>query len=675
MTPEGPSARAWARLIEALGRRPEAWRPILEDWSDQHQALWKRLLGETNRASSPADARPSTSPATGGPPNPAPAAAAPADADGLLPTGAPSRSDTAGPSAQDIPAAGPNAGERAATTQANAGATTAAAPPGGSIAPGVPEGYDAGAAERPVADLPPVRDRRFADPAWSAHPWFDYLRRAYLLGADCARRMVEAAGLPPEEQRRARFFVEQWLDATAPSNFPGTNPEVLAQAAGSGGESVARGLRRLAADLARGSLTMTDEQAFEVGRDLATTPGVVVDRTEIAELIHYRPQRARVRARPLLIVPPFINRYYILDLQAHNSFVRYALEQGLDVYLVSWRNVPEPLGRLSWTDYATEGVLRPLAIARDLSGSPQVNALGFCVGGTLLATALALAAGRGEHPVASVTLLTTMLDFSDVGEIGAYIDEGFVAECEQRHAGGGIVDGRSLALTFATLRANELLWRNVVEHYLKGREPEAFDLLYWNADGTNLPGVLYAWYLRNLYHENRLREPGALALGGVPLDLRAIRASWYLLAAEDDHIVPWQTAWRSARLLRGPRRFALAASGHIAGVINPAARNRRHHRAAPLSGAEPQAWHERNPRRPGSWWSDWAGWIGRRSGAWRTAPAALDSAAHRALEPAPGRYVRERHVPSAVAPAEAAGRTGAPERTDAPTPADAPGTC
>jgi polyhydroxyalkanoate synthase len=604
--PEGPAARAWTRLLEALGRRPDAWQPILDDWSRQHLALWQRLLGEGSPPAT-ADAR---------------------SAD-------PSRAD---------PAARGSHADRAA-----------GAPPPGAAGSGSPVALDA----RADVALPPVLDRRFSDPAWSAHPWFDYLRRAYLLGAECARRLVDASGLPPDEQRRAHFFVEQWLDATAPSNYPGTNPEVLARAAGTGGESVARGLQRLTADLARGALTMTDERAFEVGRDLAVTPGVVIDRSEVAELIHYRPARAQVHGRPLVIVPPFINRYYILDLQPHNSFVRYALEQGLDVYLVSWRNVPEPLGHLGWADYAKQGVLRPLAIASELSGAARVNALGFCVGGTLLATALALAAARGEHPVASATLLTTMLDFSDVGEIGAYIDEGFVAECEQRHAHGGIVDGRSLALTFATLRANDLLWRNVVEHYLKGRDPEAFDLLYWNADGTNLPGVLYAWYLRNLYRENRLRAPGGLTLDGEPLDLRSIRASWYLLAAEEDHIVPWQSAWHSARLLRGPRRFALAASGHIAGVVNPAARKRRHFRAGPMAGTQPGDWFDRHEARPGSWWEDWAAWMRRRSGARRNAPAALDDPAHPALEPAPGRYVRERSV--APPPTAATNARGSPQ--------------
>ena len=613
MIPEGPSARAWSRLLEALGRRPDAWQPILDDWSRQHLALWQQLLGE----------------------------ASPAAAHGAGPADRSMATPRADPPAQVDPA---NPATRPSTGAPGPLPTDSSAP--------------ASADAQPHFELPPVLDRRFSDPAWSTHPWFDYLRRAYLLGAECGRRLVDASGLAPEEQRRARFFVEQWLDATAPSNFPGTNPEVLARAAGTGGESVARGLQRLTADLARGSLTMTDEEAFEVGRDLAVTPGVVIDRSEIAELIHYRPARPRARSRPLVIVPPFINRYYILDLQPHNSFVRYALDQGLDVFLVSWRNVPEPLGHLGWADYAKQGVLRPLAIASELSGAAQVNALGFCVGGTLLATALAWAAARGEHPVASVTLLTTMLDFSDVGEIGAYIDEGFVAECEQRHAHGGIVDGRTLALTFATLRANDLLWRNVVEHYLKGRDPEAFDLLYWNADGTNLPGVLYAWYLRNLYHENRLRTPGRLALGGEPLDLRAIRASWYLLAAEEDHIVPWQTAWHSARLLRGPRRFALAASGHIAGVVNPAARKRRHYRAGPMAGTRPQEWFDRHEAQQGSWWEDWAAWICRRSGPQRKAPASLDSPAYPALEPAPGRYVRERHL--AAPPAAAAGPQASP---------------
>ncbi|MBY0438807.1 MAG: alpha/beta fold hydrolase, partial [Burkholderiales bacterium] len=464
-------------------------------------------------------------------------------------------------------------------------------------------------------------------------------------------RALEAAALDPASERHARFFLRQWLEAMSPANFAPTNPEVLELAARSGGETLARGLQRAADDTRRGALTMTDEEAFAVGRNLALTPGSVIHRNEIVELIHYRPTQPTVHSRPLVIVPPFINKYYILDLQPGNSFVRFALEQGFDVYILSWRNAPAELGHLRWDDYAQRGVLESIAIARELSGSAQVNTLGFCVGGTLLSTALALAAARGEQPAASTTLLATMLDFSDVGDIGVYIDRDYVEACERRFdpaAAPAVMSGRDLAFTFASLRANDLIWRFVVDHWLKGKAPEPFDLLYWNSDGTSLPGVLYAWYLRQMYFENNLRHPGRVRLDGEPLDLRAIRGAWYLLAAEEDHIVPWRTAWLARGLLRGSREFVLAASGHIAGVVNPAAKNRRHFHVAsgpggsPARTRTPEAWMAAATRHEGSWWTHWAAWLKKRSGRRVKAPDIDADLRYPPIDPAPGRYVLDR---------------------------------
>jgi polyhydroxyalkanoate synthase len=496
-----------------------------------------------------------------------------------------------------------------------------------------------------------ARDRRFNAPAWQSHPWFEYLRQAQLLNERWLERAIEAAALATADERHARFFLRQWIESMSPANFAPTNPEVLELAARSNGESLARGLQRAAEDTRRGALTMTDEQAFEVGRNLATTPGAVIHRNEIVELIHYRPAGPKVHARPLVIVPPFINKYYILDLQPGNSFVRFALEQGFDVYILSWRNAPAELGHLRWEDYAQRGVLESIAIAREVSGSAQVNALGFCVGGTLLSTALALAAARGEHPAASTTLLATMLDFSDVGDIGVYIDRDYVEACERRFdpaAAPDVMSGRDLAFTFASLRANDLIWRFVVDHWLKGKAPEPFDLLYWNSDGTSLPGALYAWYLRQMYFENNLRHPGRVQLDGLPIDLRRIRTAWYLLAAEEDHIVPWRTAWLARGLLRGSREFVLAASGHIAGVVNPASKNRRHFFAAGGSAGSPartttsEDWLAAASRHEGSWWMHWAAWLRKRSGRRIDAPDIDADRDHPPLDRAPGRYVLER---------------------------------
>jgi len=505
----------------------------------------------------------------------------------------------------------------------------------------------------PDPELPAAaaRDRRFSAPAWQSHPWFDYLRQAHLLNERWLDRAIEAAALDPAGERHVRFFLRQWIEAMSPANFAPTNPEVLELAARSGGESLARGLQRAAEDTRRGALTMTDEDAFAVGRNLALTPGSVIHRNEIVELIHYRPACPTVHARPLVIVPPFINKYYILDLQPGNSFVRFALEQGFDVYILSWRNAPAELGHLRWEDYAQRGVLESIRIAREVSGSAQVNTLGFCVGGTLLSTALALAAARGEQPSAATTLLATMLDFSDVGDIGVYIDRDYVEACERRFdpaAAPAVMSGRDLAFTFASLRANDLIWRFVVDHWLKGKSPEPFDLLYWNSDGTSLPGVLYAWYLRQMYFENNLRHPGRVRLDGVPIDLRCIRGPWYLLAAEEDHIVPWRTAWLARALLRGRREFVLAASGHIAGVVNPAAKNRRHYYAASAAAASPartktpEAWMAAASRHEGSWWTHWAAWLKKRSGRRVKAPDIDAHPAYPPIDPAPGRYVLER---------------------------------
>ncbi len=512
-------------------------------------------------------------------------------------------------------------------------------------------GEPAAASPDPELQACAARDRRFSDAAWQSHPWFDYLRQAQVLNERWLERAIAAAALDPASERHARFFLRQWLQSMSPANFVPTNPEVLQLAARTGGQSLARGLKRAAEDAQRGALTMTDERAFEVGRNLATTPGVVIHRNELVELIHYRPAGPKVHARPLVIVPPFINKYYILDLQPENSFVRFALEQGLDVYLLSWRNAPAALGHLGWEDYARRGVLESIAIAREVSRSAQVNTLGFCVGGTLLSTALALAAARGEQPSASTTLLATMLDFSDVGDIGVYVDQDYVEACERRFdpaATPAVMSGRDLAFTFASLRANDLVWRFVVDHWLKGKEPEPFDLLYWNSDGTSLPGVLYAWYLRHMYLENNLRHPGRVRLEGVPLDLRDIRCSWYLVAAEEDHIVPWHTAWLARGLLRGHRTFVLAASGHIAGIVNPASKNRRHYYAAPESGTAPgrttgaDGWQAAAERHAGSWWTHWAAWVRKRSGRQVPAPDIEANPAYPPLDAAPGRYVLER---------------------------------
>jgi polyhydroxyalkanoate synthase len=487
-------------------------------------------------------------------------------------------------------------------------------------------------------------DRRFESADWDEVPFFRLVRDTYLLNAQWLEELIALADLPVEQARRLRFVARQALDALAPTNFPWTNPEALRLAARTGGASVEDGLRNLTADLAQGHISRSANGAFAVGRNLAITPGAVVHETPIAQLIQYRPRTPLVRARPLLIVPPFINRYYILDLQPEDSFVRFALDQGLQVFLVSWRNPGMAQARCGWDDYVRQGVLEMLDAVLDICASPRLNVLGFCVGGTLLATALAVM--QRPARVASLTLLASLLDFAEPGEIGVYVDRDYVERCERAFARGGLVPGAQIAAAFASLRSNELVWHFVVNNYLKGRTPPAFDLLAWNADSANLPGPLYAWYLRNLYLENRLREPGRARVLGKGVDLRRLRMPAYVMAAREDHIVPWTSAYASSRLLAGRIDFVLGASGHVAGVVNPPAHGRRHYWAGGSAMGDAQAWLSEAVRHEGSWWSHWAKWIQARSGRSAAAPLALGNARHGIVEPAPGRYVREPCAPA-----------------------------
>ncbi len=485
-----------------------------------------------------------------------------------------------------------------------------------------------------------VEDPRFAAAEWREVPFFRLLRDSYLLHARWLDELVDAAELPPAQRDRVRFLLRRFSDALAPSNFAATNPDVIRLATQTAGDSLVRGLQNLRADLARGRLSMTHETAFEVGVNVAATAGAVVFENDVMQLIQYAPRAPQVRSRPVLIVPPFINKYYILDLQPENSFVRFALEQELQVFVVSWRNVPEALGHLSWDDYVRDGVLAGIDAVTEVSGSRKLNVVGFCVGGTLLASALATM--PDPERVTSVTLLATLLDFSAVGDIGVYVDAAYVEECEQRYASGGVVPGGRIATAFASLRANELVWSSVINHYLKGRAPRAFDLLFWNADSSNLPGPLYAWYLRNMYLENRLRQPGRVQVLGKPVDLGRIRAPAFMLATRDDHIVPWVSAFAGAHLLGGSVEFVLGASGHVAGIVNPPAPGRRQYWQNSALPEAAEAWLAEAVQHPGSWWPHWVRWIARHAGRRRAARQALGSKRHPPVEPAPGRYVRER---------------------------------
>lgn len=501
----------------------------------------------------------------------------------------------------------------------------------------------------PTANAEPG-DRRFGSLEWRDNPYFSYLKQSYLLATQYLTQLVEQVQADDAAKARLRFAAKQWLDAVCPANFMATNPDALRKALDSGGESLARGLANLIGDARKGRISQTDESVFEVGRNLATAPGRVVYENALIQLIQYTPSTASVAKRPLVMVPPCINKYYILDLQPENSFVRYAVDAGHTVFMLSWRNVGPELGHLSWDDYLEDGVFTALRVARAIARADRVNALGFCVGGTLLGAALAVLAEKGEDLVASATWLTTMLDFSEPGQLGLFIDPATVATREAAIGRGGVLPGAELAFVFSSLRANDLVWPYVVNNYLLGDEPAAFDLLYWNADSTNLPGPMYCSYVRDTYLENRLCEPGAVINCGVPVDLGKATAPSFILATKEDHIVPWRAAYRSVHLLGGEKTFVLGASGHVAGVINPANKNRRSywvgtaHKDFPASA---EAWLEQAESRSGSWWSAWADWLAAYRGGERRAPKRPGNAKYKAIEPAPGRYVKER-APAAL---------------------------
>ena len=485
------------------------------------------------------------------------------------------------------------------------------------------------------------RDPRFSAPEWRELPWFDYLRRSYAVSARWLHDLLETVRADEATRRKLRFYGRQFIDAAAPSNCALTNPEVIKLALATQGESLASGLKNLEADADKGRVSMTDETAFEVGRNLALTPGAVIYQNDLIQLIQYRPASATVQSRPLLIVPPFINKYYILDLQPENSFVRHAVESGVTVFIVSWRNVPASLGRLTWDDYIEHGAISAIEVVRDLHARRKINALGFCVGGTLLACALAVLARRKRRPVASLTLLAAMLDFCDPGDIRVYIDEAYVKRCEHELGHGGVFPGSRLAAAFASLRPNDLVWRYVVNNYLKGRTPPAFDLLYWNSDSANLPGPLYVYYLRTMYLENALRQPDKLTMCGAPVDLGRIDVPTYVLATAEDHIVPWRAAYAGTRLLGKDVTFVRAASGHIAGVISPPHHHRRSYRTGPLE-PDSDAWLAHSAEYEGSWWPHWRDWIKPHAGKRVPAPKQLGSVRYPERERAPGSYVVER---------------------------------
>jgi polyhydroxyalkanoate synthase subunit PhaC len=489
-------------------------------------------------------------------------------------------------------------------------------------------------------------DKRFKDSAWNENVLFDYIKQSYLLTARWMQNQVkQVEGLDPKAAQKVDFYTRQFVDAMAPSNFLLTNPEVLRKTLETGGENLLNGLQNLVQDLEKGQgelrISMTDTEAFEVGRNIALSPGAVVFRNDLIELIQYSPTTETVQKTPLLIVPPWINKFYILDLKPQNSFIKWAVDQGLTVFCISWVN-PEPrLTSKSFADYMKEGPLDAMAVVQAITGEPKVNLIGYCLGGTLTASTLAYLAAKRRAPVKSVTYFTTMVDFTEAGELSVFIDEEQLQSLEHKMAKTGVLEGRDMANSFNMLRANDLIWSFVVNNYLLGKDPFPFDLLYWNGDSTRMPAAMHSFYLRKMYQENLLIEPGGIELEGVKIDLRKVKTPTLIVSTREDHIAPWKSTYAGTQLYSGPVQFLLAGSGHIAGIVNPPAANKYAHWVRPDCPATPDAWLEGAEQQSGSWWPTWREWLRGHSGA--EIPArALGSEKFQVLEEAPGSYVKVR---------------------------------
>jgi polyhydroxyalkanoate synthase subunit PhaC len=495
---------------------------------------------------------------------------------------------------------------------------------------------------------PDPGDRRFSNPVWTTNPYFDALKQGYLLSVKAVLGSIDAAeGIDDATKRRVKFFAKQFTDAMSPTNVPWFNPDVLEETMRSGGANFRRGMENVLEDARsnEGRPALVDESAFEVGKNVATTPGKVVFRNELIELIQYAPTQEQIYARPLIIVPPWINKFYILDLQAANSFVKYATDAGRNTFVISWRNPDASLADLGWADYVKLGPLAAIRVASEIAGSPDVDAIGYCIGGTLLSTALAYLARTDAKIVNTATFFAALVDFTDPGEIMAFLTGEALAFIEGQMAEKGVLSGRAMADTFSMLRANDLIWGVAVNRYLLGRDAPAFDLLYWNSDATRIPRAAHSYYLRQMYVENNLAKPDALEIDGVPIDLGRITLDTYCVATSEDHIAPWRSVYAMTRLFGGPTTFRLGASGHIAGIISPPQKKKAvWWGTAPgtANPPDPDAWLAAAPRHEGSWWPDWTAWLAQRSPAQIRSPEAPGSEHYPSLGDAPGTYVLER---------------------------------
>ncbi len=488
---------------------------------------------------------------------------------------------------------------------------------------------------------PEKGDKRFSAPDWQQNAIFDALKQSYLLTATTLLKTAsEVKGLDEKQQRKLVFYLRQFLDAISPTNYTFTNPRVIQEIIQTGGQNLVTGMEHLLRDLQAGQMKMTDTDAFAPGRNLAITPGQVIYRIKLIELIQYAPTTETVYKIPLLFIPPWINKYYILDMQPHNSLIKFLVNHGFTVFVISWKNPDASMADTSFEDYMTSGPLTALDVIKEISGSPKVNVIGYCIGGTLLGMVLSYLAVKRDKTVNAASFFVSLLDFSEVGDTGVFVDEPHLRYIEDQMKERGYLDSNWMAAMFNMLRANDLIWSNVVNNYLLGKEPPAFDLLYWNADGTRMAAAAHVFYLRNTYYENNLVKPNKIVLKGVPIDLSRICQDMYVVGTQQDHIVPWKSAWRITQLVKGRVRFALGGSGHIAGVINPPSKGRGYWiNDKPVENAD--QWFEGAQHHEGSWWTDWLEWLEPRSGK-QVVPPSMGSTTYPPLAPAPGTYVLEK---------------------------------
>ena len=498
----------------------------------------------------------------------------------------------------------------------------------------------------PVA-VPDPGDARFKDEAWTSSLLFDFIKQSYLIASRHIQHAISYIdGLSEQSQRKVAFSTRMYTEALAPSNFVITNPEVLRETLSTGGENLLRGLNNLLGDIEKGDgqlrISMTDEKAFQLGKNVATTPGKVVFQTDLMQLLQYQPSTPEVYRRPLLIIPPWINKYYILDLREKNSFIKWTIDRGHTVFVVSWVNPGQSLAAKGFDDYMLEGSAAALEAVVRATGESKVNVIGYCLGGTLLGATLAYLAAKGLEPVACATFFVSLLDFSQPGELGVFIDEEQVANLEKKMNERGYLEGSEMASTFNLMRANDLVWSFVINNYLLGKNPFPFDLLYWNSDSTRMPARMHSFYLRNMYIKNLLVVPGGIELDGVPLDLGKIKLETYFISTLEDHIAPWKTTYKGAQHLGGPVRFVLGASGHVAGIVNPPAANKYHYWTNEAFPATAEQWLEGAERHPGSWWNDWQAWIERQNAGEKVPARVPGDHALKVVEDAPGSYVMVR---------------------------------